>query len=112
MASATAARFLIGDILGNNVAFPPRLANGKRLRSWFNQHIIAQGNHIIIEVNDKKVVDFVDEENTFPLQRLAARRNSPPTRQRNALARRKVLTGVVGQSRRGQTCKGWQSLLA
>ena len=33
--------------------------------TWFNQHIIAQGNHIIIEVNGKKVVDFVDEKNTF-----------------------------------------------
>ena len=33
--------------------------------TWFNQHVIAQGNHIIIEVNDKKVVDFVDEKNTF-----------------------------------------------
>lgn len=33
--------------------------------TWFNQHIIAQGNHIIIEVNEKKVVDFVDEKNTF-----------------------------------------------
>ncbi len=33
--------------------------------TWFNQHIIAQGNHIIIEVNDKKVVDYVDEKNTY-----------------------------------------------
>jgi 3-keto-disaccharide hydrolase len=33
--------------------------------TWFNQHIIARGNHIIIQVNDKKVVDFVDEKNTF-----------------------------------------------
>jgi hypothetical protein len=33
--------------------------------TWFNQHIIAQGNHIIIEVNDKKVVDFVDDKNTY-----------------------------------------------
>jgi Domain of Unknown Function (DUF1080) len=33
--------------------------------TWFNQHIIANGNHIIIEVNDKKVVDYVDEKNTF-----------------------------------------------
>ena len=33
--------------------------------TWFNQHIIAQGNHIIIEVNGKKVVDFVDEKNTY-----------------------------------------------
>ncbi len=33
--------------------------------TWFNQHIIARGNHIVIEVNNKKVVDFVDEKNTF-----------------------------------------------
>lgn len=33
--------------------------------TWFNQHIIAQGNHIVIEVNGKRVVDFVDEKNTF-----------------------------------------------
>ena len=33
--------------------------------TWFNQHIIAQGNHIVIEVNGKKVVDFADEKNTF-----------------------------------------------
>ena len=33
--------------------------------TWFNQHIIARGNHIIIEVNGKKVVDFVDEKNTY-----------------------------------------------
>jgi Domain of Unknown Function (DUF1080) len=33
--------------------------------TWFNQHIIASGNHIVIEVNEKKVVDYVDEKNTF-----------------------------------------------
>ena len=33
--------------------------------TWFNQHIVARGNHIVIEVNGKKVVDFVDEKNTF-----------------------------------------------
>ncbi len=32
---------------------------------WGTQHIIAQGNHIIIKVNDKVVTDFVDEKNTF-----------------------------------------------
>ena len=31
---------------------------------WGTQHIIAQGNHIIIKVNDKVVTDFVDEKNT------------------------------------------------
>jgi hypothetical protein len=33
--------------------------------TWFNQHITVQGNHIVIEVNGKKTVDFVDEKNTF-----------------------------------------------
>jgi hypothetical protein len=32
---------------------------------WWTQHIIAIGNHIIIKVNDKVVVDFIDEKNTF-----------------------------------------------
>lgn len=33
--------------------------------TWFTQDIIADGNHIIIKVNDKTTVDFVDEKNTF-----------------------------------------------
>src|SRR5882672_8081232 len=33
--------------------------------TWFSQHIIAQGNHITIKVNDKTAVDYVDEKNTF-----------------------------------------------
>jgi hypothetical protein len=32
---------------------------------WFTQEVIADGNHIIILVNDKKVVDFVDEKKTY-----------------------------------------------
>ncbi len=31
---------------------------------WHTQHIIARGNHIIIKVNDKVVVDYTDEKNT------------------------------------------------
>jgi Domain of Unknown Function (DUF1080) len=33
--------------------------------AWFNQHIIANGNHIVIRVTSKTVVDFIDERNTF-----------------------------------------------
>ncbi len=33
--------------------------------TWYNQHIIAQGNHIIVKVNGKTVVDYVDEKNTY-----------------------------------------------
>ncbi len=33
--------------------------------TWYTEHIIADGNHIIIKVNDKTVVDYVDEKNTY-----------------------------------------------
>ena len=33
--------------------------------TWFSQHIIADGNHIIIKVNDKVTVDFIDDNNTY-----------------------------------------------
>jgi hypothetical protein len=32
---------------------------------WFTQHIVAKGNHIMISINGKKVVDFVDEKETY-----------------------------------------------
>lgn len=33
--------------------------------TWFTQHVIVDGNHIQIFVNDKKTVDFIDEKNTY-----------------------------------------------
>lgn len=33
--------------------------------TWWEQHIIADGNHIIIKVNGKTVVDYVDTKNSF-----------------------------------------------
>jgi len=32
--------------------------------TWWTQHIIVKGNHIVIKVNDKIVVDYVDQKNT------------------------------------------------
>ncbi|HLW75767.1 MAG TPA: DUF1080 domain-containing protein [Bryobacteraceae bacterium] len=32
--------------------------------TWFTQHIVVEGNHIQIFVNDKQTVDFIDEKNT------------------------------------------------
>ncbi len=32
--------------------------------TWFTQEVIADGNHIIIKINDKVVVDFTDAKNT------------------------------------------------
>jgi hypothetical protein len=33
--------------------------------TWYNEHIIARGNHIIIEIHGKKTVDYTDTKNTF-----------------------------------------------
>jgi|SRR5579884_1683011 len=44
--------------------------------TWFNQHIIAAGNHIIIEVNGKKVVDYVDTKNTYQSGYLALQQHN------------------------------------
>lgn len=45
--------------------------------TWWTQHIIAKGNHIIIKVNDKVVVDFVDEKNSFMKGYLALQQHDP-----------------------------------
>ncbi len=45
--------------------------------TWFTQHIIAKGNHIVIKVNDKVVVDYVDEKNTYRKGYLALQQHDP-----------------------------------
>lgn len=44
--------------------------------TWWTQHIIANGNHIIIKVNDKVVVDYIDEKNTFTKGHLALQQHN------------------------------------
>jgi hypothetical protein len=44
--------------------------------TWWTQHIIVEGNHIQIFVNDKKTVDFVDEKNTFTSGYLALQQHN------------------------------------
>jgi peptidoglycan/xylan/chitin deacetylase (PgdA/CDA1 family) len=44
--------------------------------TWFSQHIIADGNHIIIKVNDKVVVDYIDEANTYKKGYLALQQHN------------------------------------
>jgi hypothetical protein len=39
--------------------------------TWFTQEVIARGNHIIIKVNGKTTVDFVDDKNTYKKGHLA-----------------------------------------
>lgn len=45
--------------------------------TWFTQHIIADGNHIVIKVNDKVVVDHVDEKNTHMKGYLGLQQHDP-----------------------------------
>ncbi len=45
--------------------------------TWWTQHIIAIGNRIIIKVNDRIVVDFVDEKNTHREGHLALQQHDP-----------------------------------
>lgn len=47
--------------------------------TWWTQHIIADGNHIVIKVNDETVVDFIDEKNTFKKGFLALQQHDPGT---------------------------------
>jgi hypothetical protein len=46
---------------------------------WFTQEVIADGNHIIIKVNGKTTVDFVDKENTFTKGHFALQQHDPKT---------------------------------
>jgi hypothetical protein len=44
--------------------------------TWWTQHIIVEGNHIQIFVNDKKTVDFIDEKNTHTSGYLALQQHN------------------------------------
>lgn len=45
--------------------------------TWWTQHIIAVGNRIIIKVNGKIVVDYVDAENRYKSGLLAFQQHDP-----------------------------------
>jgi 3-keto-disaccharide hydrolase len=46
---------------------------------WFTQEVTAVGNHIIIKVNGKKTVDFVDKKNTHMKGHFALQQHDPGT---------------------------------
>jgi Domain of Unknown Function (DUF1080) len=46
---------------------------------WFTQEVIAVGNHIIIKVNGKTTVDFVDKKNTYTKGHFALQQHDPGT---------------------------------
>lgn len=45
--------------------------------TWWSQHIIAKGNHIIIKVNQKTVVDHVEAKNLHTKGYLALQQHDP-----------------------------------
>lgn len=45
--------------------------------TWFTQEVIAVGNHIIIKVNGKVTVDFVDEKNRHTKGHFAIQQHDP-----------------------------------
>ena len=45
--------------------------------TWWTQEVIAKGNHIVIKVNGKTVVDFTDEKNTFTKGHFAFQQHDP-----------------------------------
>lgn len=45
--------------------------------TWFTQEVIAKGNHIVIKVNGKTVVDYVDEKNTHMKGYFAFQQHDP-----------------------------------
>ncbi|MGE4180158.1 MAG: DUF1080 domain-containing protein [Limisphaerales bacterium] len=45
--------------------------------TWWTQHIVAIGNRIIIKVNDKIIVDFVDEKRSFLEGHVALQQHDP-----------------------------------
>ena len=57
--------------------------------TWFNQHVIAVGNRIVIKVNGRVVVDYVDDQRTYTSGRLALQQISPTAsvRFRNVLVK-------------------------
>jgi hypothetical protein len=46
---------------------------------WFTQEVIAVGNHIVIKVNGKTTVDFVDKNNSYMEGHFALQQHDPGT---------------------------------
>jgi 3-keto-disaccharide hydrolase len=55
--------------------------------AWWTQHVVVDGNHIQIFVNDKKTVDFIDEQNTFTSGYLALGHDSGVVEYKNLMIR-------------------------
>jgi hypothetical protein len=79
-----------GDRIKTGSLYPARLKLNKgdaqklivtdilvKPNEWFTQEVIARGKHIVIKVNDKTTVDFVDEHNNFTKGHFALQQHDP-----------------------------------
>jgi hypothetical protein len=60
----------------------PEVLVGKQLHrpnEWFTQEVIAEGNHIIIKVNDQTTVDWRDPKNSYARGHFALQQEHPGT---------------------------------
>ena len=48
--------------------------------TWFTQEVIAEGNHIVIKVNGKTIVDYTDEKKTSMKGHFAFQQHDPGSR--------------------------------
>ncbi len=62
---------------GSLYNFHKNLVSPTKPGEWGTQHIIADGNHIIIKVNGKVITDFVDQKNTYTKGFLALQQHDP-----------------------------------
>jgi hypothetical protein len=62
---------------GSLYSFHKNLACPHKPDEWFTQHIIVQGNHIVIKVNDKVITDITEEKNTFKKGYIALQQHDP-----------------------------------
>lgn len=62
---------------GSLYNFHKNLESPTKPGEWGTQHIIADGNHIIIKVNEKVITDYVDTKNTFTKGYLALQQHDP-----------------------------------
>jgi hypothetical protein len=62
---------------GSLYSFVKNLNCPHKPAEWFTQHIIVDGNHIVIKVNDQVITDFVDQKGTFKKGYLALQQHDP-----------------------------------
>ncbi len=47
---------------------------------WFHLHLIAKGNHILVKIYGRDVLEYVDAKNTFTRGSIGLQKFGPPTR--------------------------------